>query len=230
MLQKKTFKVLLFWQPWIHTMAYSLFKVINNIGRSRGCPQHVPPKQDPIPSFLHMFSPKSLHVRGQHPPNGSVPPQWEILDPPLNNTNNLLVLWVIVDLYQHQRLLKAHLAVVWTAFNGLKGTIPSHILANLMAVKGGACKINMKCYKIFLILFWNAHKRGVPAQEGALTRGVLLYFCDESSGSNCIVIFTFIQHAAWVIWMIYSKNCTLWANTHHYPLLNISLDKCSVSK
>ena len=41
----------------------------------------------------------------------------------------------IVDLYQHQRLFKAHLAVVWTAFNGLKGTIPSHILANLMAVK-----------------------------------------------------------------------------------------------
>ena len=40
-------------------------------------------QQDPILLFLHTFLPKSACVRGQRPPNSSVPPQWEILDPPL---------------------------------------------------------------------------------------------------------------------------------------------------
>ena len=39
--------------------------------------QHVPPpppQQDPILSFSHMFLPKSTHVRGWRPPNGSASP------------------------------------------------------------------------------------------------------------------------------------------------------------
>ena len=54
-----------------------------NIGRSRGRCQHVPPQQDPFLSFLHTFLPKSVRVEGWHPRNGLVPPQREILDPPL---------------------------------------------------------------------------------------------------------------------------------------------------
>ena len=54
------------------------------IGGSRGgCCGHVPPQQDQFLLFSHMFSPKSVRFRGWCPPNGSVPPQWEILDPPL---------------------------------------------------------------------------------------------------------------------------------------------------
>ena len=53
------------------------------IGGSRGCAQHMPPLWDPILSFLHTFSPKSAHIRGPCPPNGCMPPLWEILDPPL---------------------------------------------------------------------------------------------------------------------------------------------------
>ena len=48
-----------------------------------GVPGARHPLQDPILSLSHKFSPKSAHVGGPHPPNGSTPPQWEILDPPL---------------------------------------------------------------------------------------------------------------------------------------------------
>ena len=44
------------------------------IGRSRGCAQHMPPLQDQILSFLHIFSAKSASIRGPCPPNGSMPP------------------------------------------------------------------------------------------------------------------------------------------------------------
>ena len=41
-------------------------------------------QQDEIFSFSHTFLSKSGHIRGWcPPPNGLVPPQWEILDPPL---------------------------------------------------------------------------------------------------------------------------------------------------
>ena len=72
------------------------------IGGSRGLCRHAPPQQHPILSFLHMFLPKSTHIGGWHPPNNSVPPQWEILDPPLfvehklqhlKDSTALLVLW-----------------------------------------------------------------------------------------------------------------------------------------
>ena len=44
----------------------------------------VPPQQDQILLFLHMFSPKSACVGGWHPlQQGLAPPQWEILDLPL---------------------------------------------------------------------------------------------------------------------------------------------------
>ena len=45
----------------------------------------VRPQQDPILSFSHIFLPKSMRVRGRRP-HGSVAPQQEILDPPLNCT------------------------------------------------------------------------------------------------------------------------------------------------
>ena len=45
---------------------------------------HAPPQQDQFHSFSHMFLPKSVCIGGWHPPNRSVPPQWEILDPPLD--------------------------------------------------------------------------------------------------------------------------------------------------
>ena len=44
------------------------------IGRSRGSTGMPPPQQDPIPSFLHTFSPKSARVRGRCPPSGSASP------------------------------------------------------------------------------------------------------------------------------------------------------------
>ena len=54
------------------------------IGGSRGaCQAHAPPIRDQILSFLHTFLPKSTHVGGPHPPNGSTPPLREILDLPL---------------------------------------------------------------------------------------------------------------------------------------------------
>ena len=41
-------------------------------------------QQDPFLSFSHTFSPKSVRVGGWcPPPNGSAPPQQEILDLPL---------------------------------------------------------------------------------------------------------------------------------------------------
>ena len=50
------------------------------------------PQQDQFLSFSHTFLPKSMHRR-LVPPNGLVPPQWEILDPPLHdqvyNQNNI---------------------------------------------------------------------------------------------------------------------------------------------
>ena len=45
--------------------------------RIQGAPPAYAPQQDPILSFSHMFLPKSAHVRGRHPTNGSVPPQWK---------------------------------------------------------------------------------------------------------------------------------------------------------
>ena len=44
---------------------------------------HAPPQQDQFLSFSHTFSLKSVSVGGWRPPNGSAPPQREILDPPL---------------------------------------------------------------------------------------------------------------------------------------------------
>ena len=42
------------------------------------------PQRDPILLLLHMFLPKSAHIRGQcPPPMAQHPPQEEILDPPL---------------------------------------------------------------------------------------------------------------------------------------------------
>ena len=35
-----------------------------------GHPQCVPPQQDPILLFWHMFLPKNIRVRGRHPPTG----------------------------------------------------------------------------------------------------------------------------------------------------------------
>ena len=49
-------------------------------------PAHAPPQQDQFLSFSHTFLPKSVCVGGWCPPNGSAPPQWEILDPPLRMT------------------------------------------------------------------------------------------------------------------------------------------------
>ena len=49
--------------------------------RIQGAPV-APPQWDPILSFSHTFSLKSTHIRGR-PPNGSAPPQPEILDPQL---------------------------------------------------------------------------------------------------------------------------------------------------
>ena len=49
-----------------------------------GHPRRAPPQQDPILSFLHMFSPKSVRVGGRRPPQRvGASPQREILDPPL---------------------------------------------------------------------------------------------------------------------------------------------------
>ena len=42
-----------------------------------------------------MFLLESTHIGGQHPPNSSAPPQWEILDPPLLL---LLLLLLLADL------------------------------------------------------------------------------------------------------------------------------------
>ena len=41
------------------------------------------PLRDPILSFLHTVLPKSAHIGGPRPPNGSTPPLREIPDPPL---------------------------------------------------------------------------------------------------------------------------------------------------
>ena len=37
-------------------------------------PPPPPPQQDPFLLFSHTFSPKSVRIGGQHPPNGSAPP------------------------------------------------------------------------------------------------------------------------------------------------------------
>ena len=60
------------------------YHVNHIIGRSRGCAGCTAPLWDPILSFSHTFSPKSAHVGGPCPPNGCMPPLWEILDPPLH--------------------------------------------------------------------------------------------------------------------------------------------------
>ena len=58
--------------------------IITGIGGSRGGVPGARPLWDQILSFLHTFLPKSTHVEGRHPPpNGSTPPLWEILHPPL---------------------------------------------------------------------------------------------------------------------------------------------------
>ena len=58
-------------------------------GGGGGMPGTRHPLWDPILLFLHTFSPKSAHVGGPHPPNGCMPPLWEILDPPLLNPATL---------------------------------------------------------------------------------------------------------------------------------------------
>ena len=40
----------------------------------QGAPPACAPQQNPILSFLHMFSPKSTHIRGRHPPMARRPP------------------------------------------------------------------------------------------------------------------------------------------------------------
>ena len=47
-----------------------LFNTLADPGGTAG----VPPQQDPILLFSHMFSPKSIHVRGWCPPTGQHPP------------------------------------------------------------------------------------------------------------------------------------------------------------
>ena len=57
--------------------------------RRRPPPPPPPPQQDQFPSFSHTFLLKSVPIGGWHPPNGSVPPQWKILDLPLLNWLNI---------------------------------------------------------------------------------------------------------------------------------------------
>ena len=45
-----------------------------SIGRSRGCHWHTPSQQDQFLLFLHTFLPKSVRIRGWHPPMGWCPP------------------------------------------------------------------------------------------------------------------------------------------------------------
>ena len=49
-------------------------KCMVTIGGSRGRCQHPPPQQDQFLSFSHTFLPKSIRVRGWHPPTGRRPP------------------------------------------------------------------------------------------------------------------------------------------------------------
>ena len=44
------------------------------LGNPGGAASTPSPQQDPILSFSHMFLLKSTHIGGQHPPNGSSPP------------------------------------------------------------------------------------------------------------------------------------------------------------
>ena len=54
-------------------------------GGRRRC---APPQQDQFLSFSHMFLLKSVCIGGWCPPNGSAPPQREILDPPLHSKSH----------------------------------------------------------------------------------------------------------------------------------------------
>ena len=66
-----------------------------DIGGSRGGapPAHAPPQQNQFLSFSHTFLPKSVPIGGWHPPNGSAPPQWDILDPPLVDNGDHATGW-----------------------------------------------------------------------------------------------------------------------------------------
>ena len=54
--------------------AFSGYKYLLVIDRSRGALPACAPQQDQFLSFSHMFSPKSVCIRGQHPPMGWCPP------------------------------------------------------------------------------------------------------------------------------------------------------------
>ena len=65
-----------------------------------------------ILSFLHVFSPKSVHVGDQRPPIGQRPPQWKILDPPLNymfclNDGKMELIFIIFT-YSGQTIVKCN--------------------------------------------------------------------------------------------------------------------------
>ena len=68
-----------------------IFKNLQNCltsSGSRGRRRRVPLPQ--IPSFSHMFPPKSAYVVGRRPPTPTPPPPREILDPQLLTVENLL--------------------------------------------------------------------------------------------------------------------------------------------
>ena len=60
-------------------------------GGAAGSPISPPPERDPILSYLHLFLPKSAHIGGRRPTNGSEPYQWEILDPQLVDFSSLFL-------------------------------------------------------------------------------------------------------------------------------------------
>ena len=73
----------------------------------------VPPQQDQILSFLHIFTKKRLCQRLAPPPmRVGTPPQWEILDPPLyttkivNLSNVYMCMIFVYELQSTQQLSK----------------------------------------------------------------------------------------------------------------------------
>ena len=66
------------------TINFYYLRLVWNHWRIQGAPPACAPPTDPILSFSHMFSPKSVRVGGRRPPpNRSAPPN-KILDPPLH--------------------------------------------------------------------------------------------------------------------------------------------------
>ena len=61
-----------------------------------------PPQQDQFLSFSHTFSPKSVRVRGWHPPNGSAPPPTENPGSATGNDERFIVYkkWLNSDKYK----------------------------------------------------------------------------------------------------------------------------------